>query len=434
MLSRIKSAKGLRSASVYLGANLASAAVPFILLPILVRLISPEEFGQVALFQAMLSVSLAIVGLGTIGAVKRRYFMQAGQDQDEDYAAYVGTILLILIATSLLALGIVALLSSWLMDLTGFGFAMLAVLVGATASRFIVDLRLGDLQIRKQAAPYGITQILLAIANGGLSLAFVWFIWRNAEGRIAGMVIAVAIFALLSLFSLYRAGRIRFDVTRERLRDALNFGVPLIPHTVGMFMLSSIDRFFVAEYSGLATAGIYAAGMQLGFALRILTDSVNKWFQPWLFEKMAEETDRSKQEVVTAIYRLGCFTVLAGAAFALVSPILVRIVLGEAYIAAAGLVPMMVLGMIFHSLYLYQMNILMFAGKTGHLSYVTIIVGVVGVALLFWLTPVYGAWGAAVAVTLGAFLRFLCIAYLSSRGTGLQWRLPTVSTLMGRPK
>jgi O-antigen/teichoic acid export membrane protein len=66
--------KGGRASLVYLTANLAAASVPFALLPVLVRLIDQAEYGQVAIFQALVNMSLGIVGLNTAGAVKRRYF------------------------------------------------------------------------------------------------------------------------------------------------------------------------------------------------------------------------------------------------------------------------------------------------------------------------------------------------------------------------
>ena len=111
MWQRLKAIKGARSTGVYLLSNLVSAAVPFLLLPFLVRLISPSEYGQVALFTGIFQVGLAFVGMNTIGAVKRRYFNQSEQNDPDDYARYIGVNLIILFATTLLTLAVVAVLS-----------------------------------------------------------------------------------------------------------------------------------------------------------------------------------------------------------------------------------------------------------------------------------------------------------------------------------
>src|SRR5690606_33553706 len=100
MIKRLRVPRGAGAVGIYLGSNIISAAVPFILLPILVRLISTEEYGQVALFTALVNVALPLVGVNTLGAVKRRYFRTSDEDREADYAAFIGTILLILVATA----------------------------------------------------------------------------------------------------------------------------------------------------------------------------------------------------------------------------------------------------------------------------------------------------------------------------------------------
>ncbi|MDE1466896.1 lipopolysaccharide biosynthesis protein [Aurantiacibacter sp. D1-12] len=432
MLHHLQRLSGARSTSIYLVSNMIAAAVPFILLPILVRLISPEEFGQIALFQGLFQIALALVGINTVGAVKRRYFDKRESGGEEDYAAYIGTNLVLLLVTALLGLGLMALLSGWLQDLTGFGFGILALAVGFAATRYITDLRFADYQMRKQAGAYGRMQILLAVTNAALSLALVVYVWRSAEGRIAGMAIAFALFALWSLWSLYRAGRISFSLNKERFHDALAYGAPLIPHTVGMFLLGSVDRFFVAEYAGLAMAGIYAAGMQLVFALRVVNDSINKSFQPWAFERLSRKTPADDRQVVVGMYRLFLLTIGFGAILAVAAPLLVGIVLGPRYEAAVEFLPILVLGTVFHGIYLFALNPLLYSGKTGHLSYTTVVVGAIGVLLLFVLTPAYGAVGAAWAFAIATLLRMLAITFLSRKFAGIDWPFPSIGLLVGR--
>ena len=431
MWQRLKAIKGARSTGVYLLSNLVSAAVPFLLLPFLVRLISPSEYGQVALFTGIFQVGLAFVGMNTIGAVKRRYFNQGEHDDPDDYARYIGVNLIILFATTLLTLAVVAVLSGWLGGLTGFAFPILAMAVLVAFGKYVTDLRLGDYQVRKQAVNYGVLQVALALANGGLSLAIVYYLMRSAEGRIVGMAVAFGLFALVALVSLMRAGLVKIDFSRERFRDSLAFGVPLVPHVLGMFLLTLVDRFFVAEYSGLAMAGIYAAATQLVFVLRVLTDSINKSFQPWVFERLAQPEETHRQ-VAVASYRLFLVTILAGVAFAVVSPLLVTLMLGEAYRAAIALMPLLVLGTIFHGIYIYLMNFLLYVGKTGHLSYITIVIGLINVGLLYVLVPPYGAMGAAIALAAGALLRLIAVHTLVIRHTQLSWRVPSISSLLGR--
>ncbi|MCV5446120.1 oligosaccharide flippase family protein, partial [Escherichia coli] len=44
----------LKNSSIYLAANILNAAIPFILIPILTRYLTIEEYGQIAMFQMLI--------------------------------------------------------------------------------------------------------------------------------------------------------------------------------------------------------------------------------------------------------------------------------------------------------------------------------------------------------------------------------------------
>lgn len=53
---------------MYLVSNILNAIIPFALLPVLTRYLSPEEYGEVAMFQTLLGAMTAFVGLSMAGA------------------------------------------------------------------------------------------------------------------------------------------------------------------------------------------------------------------------------------------------------------------------------------------------------------------------------------------------------------------------------
>ena len=64
----------LKGIGVYLTSDILNALIPFLLLPILTRNLSVADYGQVVMFQTLLSAISAIVGLNTIGAANRKYY------------------------------------------------------------------------------------------------------------------------------------------------------------------------------------------------------------------------------------------------------------------------------------------------------------------------------------------------------------------------
>ena len=63
----------LRSGAIYGLANVMAAGVPFLLLPVLTRALSPAEYGEVVSFFMLVSVSAALAGLSLHGAVGVRW-------------------------------------------------------------------------------------------------------------------------------------------------------------------------------------------------------------------------------------------------------------------------------------------------------------------------------------------------------------------------
>ena len=73
-MKRIKGGSFLGGAGIYLFSNILNAVVPFILLPILTRYLTPEEYGEVAIFQTLLGLLGAFVGMTFVGAANRKFY------------------------------------------------------------------------------------------------------------------------------------------------------------------------------------------------------------------------------------------------------------------------------------------------------------------------------------------------------------------------
>ena len=66
MLAKLKSNTFLAGSAVYLFSNILNAAIPFALLPVLTRYLTPEEYGEVAMFQTLLGALMAFIEVDPI--------------------------------------------------------------------------------------------------------------------------------------------------------------------------------------------------------------------------------------------------------------------------------------------------------------------------------------------------------------------------------
>lgn len=409
----------LTGSSVYLGSNLFTAGLSFALLPVFTRYLAPSEYGEVAMFQTLIGALAALIGLNAVPASARKFY-----DDLPDHALrdFVAACLQILLASAAIGLLAVTLFAAPLSTLLNLQARWLPWAVFVCAALQLMQLRLVQWQVRQQALPYAFLQSGEAIAGMALSLLLVVGLHQGAAGRIVAMIASTAVFALLALVFLRRSGLLRLLVWRpDASREALAYGVPLIPHNAAGFLLAAADRVVVSAELGLAAAGIYMVAAQMAQVVGLLFDAVNKSYVPWLFERLKAGDAALQRQIVRYTYAWFAL-LLAGAALAFVAgPWLVRLVAGDRYASAGGLVGWLVLGQVFVGMYLMVTNYLFYAKRTGLLSLVTVGCGLLNIVLLVVLTRRFGVQGAAMAFAISMGVRFLLTWWAAQRSHPMPW-------------
>lgn len=417
-MSTIKDKSFFSGALIYLGSNILNASIPFLLLPILTRYLAPSEYGQVAMFQLLISALTAFVGLNTAGAASRKYY---DVDTREEMPLYIGACLQILIISFLVVGAILLIFREWLSEALGISIAWIVLAAVATAASFIVKLRLLQWQVRKNPISYGALQISLTFLNAVLSLFLVVLLTFGPEGRMLAQTLAPVVLSVLALALLTKDGLLKLSIRPDLVKDALSYGTPLIPHVGGIFLLSTIDRLVINKHMGIDSAGVYMVAVQFTMAMSLVFDAINKAYIPWLFERLSRDNSKEKNQIVKWTYSYFLAIILvAGVAF-FIGPYFVVLIAGEKYAEAGSVIGILALGQAFQGMYLMVTNYIMYAKKTARLSLVTITSGLLNVALLMLLIPVLGLQGAAIAFALSTALRFLGTWWLSQKSYNMPW-------------
>ncbi|WP_254277475.1 lipopolysaccharide biosynthesis protein [Halomonas sp. 3H] len=405
-------------AIVYLASNILNASIPFLLLPVLTRHLEPSEYGQVAMFQLLISALTAFVGLNAVGAANRKYF---DEDARKEMPSYIGACFQILAVSFLLVSVFLLIFQGWLAGALGLSPIWILLAAVSSGASFVVRMRLGQWQVRKQALKYGALQILLSLFNGTLSLVLVLALSYGPEGPMAGQTVASIIVGGIALLLLIKDGLVHFSLRLDQVKDALSFGVPLIPHIGGAFLLSTVDRFFINKHLGLDSAGVYMVAVQITMAMSICFDAFNKAYVPWLFERLRANDSATKRRIVKWTYAYFVIVLMmAGMAF-LAGPYAITLIAGEKYAAAGAIIGILALGQAFQGMYLMVTNYIFFSKKTARLSMVTIFSGVLNVGLLLLLIPILGLQGAAIAFVLAMAIRFVSTWWLASISHPMPW-------------
>jgi O-antigen/teichoic acid export membrane protein len=419
MFKRVINNSLLSGSAVYLISNILAAAIPFALLPILTRYLTPAQYGQVAIFQTLLTGLAAFVGISAQGAASVKYYDDELSRPELKY--FIGNCLAVLAATALLVLVGALIFRQFLSEWLALDTHWLLLSVLASSATFVIAMRMGQWQVRKQAKNYGMFQVSQSLVNMLASLLLVVYFLEGAAGRMWVLSIMPVAFAAIAVFLLYKDDLIGFAWRPGQVREILAFGVPLIPHSLGFFLLSSVDRFVINDELGLSQVGLYMVAVQLVSVMGLVFDAINNTYVPWLFERLKRNQLEEKKQIVRWTYAY-CVALLGivALAFAIGPPIMVLIA-GEKYRPAADVIGWLALGQAFNGMYLMVTNYIFYSKRTGLLSLSTITSGLINVGLLMVLIPFMGLKGAAIAFATSMGLKFFLTWYIAQLRHSMPW-------------
>lgn len=406
-----------RSVFLFAITNVLAAGLPLLLLPILTRILTPADYGLVAMYTVVLTALGALTGLSVHGAVGMRYF-----DRDEiDFPRYVGSCLVILLATTTAVLLAVVIGRPFLEIMTALPVHWLFIGVLTSCLQFIFLVRLSIFQSAKKAALFGAFRVGQAAIDATLSVVLVVYTTLAWQGRLIGMSAAIGLLGLTSLISLLRGGWLKVGFRSDYTINALKFGLPLVPHVIGGVFLAMTDRLMITNLVGVSSTGVYMVAVQLGLGVYLVADACNRAASPFMIEAFKEGSARKDRLIVRLCYAYFAGLILLSLAIGLLAPWLLSFLVGEAFRSAAPLVLFLSLGQAFAGMYLIVANVVFYRQKTVHLATITISCGCLNAALSYVLLETIGLNGAAYAYLISQLAMFFATFAISHRLYPLPW-------------
>lgn len=407
----------LKNVAVYSVSNILNALIPFLLLPVLTRVLIPSDYGILAMFYSMLAILGAFTGLSVHGAVNSRFVDR----ENVNFPQYVGSCLVVLFASTCFTFVSMFFLKNLLYNFVGISPFWLLMAVIVSGCNFIIQIRLGLWMMEKKTITYCLFQVVLSTFNVGFSLLFVLLLKMGYEGRLWGHMFAVVVFAFGGYVSLVKDGLVKYILKLDYIREILSFGVPLIPHVVGMFLISFADRFIIHQQLGLDSVGIYMVAFQIAMGIGLLADAFNKAYVPWLYEQLKIDDPTMKRYIVIKTWCCFGIALCCALVVALSADSIIRIVAGSRYLGASKALAWLALGQAFAGMYFMVANYIFYKRKTAKLSMITLCSGGVGVGLAWVLTPVMGVSGAGLAFAVAMCLRFIFTWKLAHKVCPMPW-------------
>jgi O-antigen/teichoic acid export membrane protein len=406
------------NAGIYGTANAVNAAVPYLLLPVVIRYLNPAEYGYYSIFLVLFQLMTAVIGFTTQASIARVYF----DPESHDLPVYVFNCMLVMAASVvillLLVIGVPKACAPEVLPLD-LRWVLAALLSGI--GQYVILVQLALWQMQSQPLRYAVFQFFSMLALMGLTILNVVVFRMGWAGCVRAHITTYLSFGGVALFTLTRGGLLRPKLDLGCVRHALGYGAPLIPHNLGSWVINMMDRIIILRLMGPAETGIYSFGYQFGMALALIQNSFNQAYVPWLFKKLKESAPGVRWELVRLAYGYSLGILAIALMMGLLGPWLVRLMGTPAYASAQGIVIWVALAYAMNGMYKMVSNYIFYVQKTYLLAIATFSAAIINLFFTLRWVKSFGAIGAAYATTLAFGISFLIVWVMSNRVFPMPW-------------
>lgn len=386
--------------------------IPLIMVPIVTRLMPDSSyFGISDLSNTVIQFGSALAIMGMYDAMYRMFF----EKDDEEYKKTVcSTALLFTFGTSFAVFfAMIAgkdLIAEYFFSDQQYAFLVylsaLSTLVGATNSIISAPTRMQNKR-KVFLVTNAVSPILSYSVSVPLLLAGHYIIALPLASIISKITMEAAFGIMNRKWFSFR----RFDW--KLLKPMLAIAVPLLPNFLIYWVFNSCDKVMITNMIGLGAAGIYSVGAKLGHCSQLIYTAFAGGWQYFAFSVM-KENDQVKTNSLVFEY-LGIISFVATAFICAWSYPIYDLLFTEEYLSGYIISPYLFIAPLLQMLFQVAANQFLVIKKTWPNMFILSAGALANVVINYFLIPVLGIEGAAIATMMGYVLSDIICAIVLCR-------------------
>ena len=224
--------------------------------------------------------------------------------------------------------------------------------------------------------------------------------------RIIGSFIPMGLVGLYIIIYFFKKAAPKINV--EYWRFGLQYSIPIIPHGISQVILNQFDRIMIKNMVGADSAGIYSFSYTINSLVLITSQSLDRVWRPWAYEKMNKnDYDSVKKQATVYALGLGLFTVM----IMMVAPEIIKVLGDRAYWNSTVCVIPVLLGGFFSFMSTIPSLVGYYHGKTGFIAIGSVGAAILNIILNYVFIPMYG-YVAAAYTTFATYLIYFIFHYI----------------------
>jgi len=400
---------------IYFTSTIISKIIPFLLLPIITKILIPAEYGKWSVFSSILAFTVPFAGLMMRYHIARSYYKLSREKIGELLSNVIFITLISSICIFLLSVIFSLFYKGFFMDYRIYLIPLLAFLT--CISEYFTTI----LRYEKKPILYAVFELSGTLILWIIAVALIISDIMKWEGMLAGSVLSAFLITVFSLMYFKKNGFLIFKFSKEAVESALKIGIPLLPHAAAASVIAMSDRLILVKMTTTEIVGIYSVGYALGMTVNIFIEAFNKNWGPWIYEKLTDTSEETKILIVKNTY---IFIAVLTAAFIAVCAggnLYITFFIDIKYHAAVPILYWAALSAFFRGLYIAIFPYMTHLGITYIYSVITVTSGIINIILTVILVRYFGMIGAAQATAAAFFLMFFLLFIFSNSRFPMPW-------------
>jgi len=406
----------------YAGFIAMNLVVSFIAFPIMTRIFTVEEYGQLALFNAVLALLIPFAKCGMTTAVIKDY-AQVGNAEEKSvlYTSSLAGVVIYSVCT-FVAYYLIALFAKEYVALSVDYFLLIVAVL--LLSRTLLNLFASFFRAEEKVFLLGVISLVSRSGAMVVSMAACVLLKKGLYGYLLGLFVFEAITALALTLYFQRRGELKVKkISLEKLEKLFIYGFPLIFFEVSSLLNDYADRFFIQYFLDSTRLGIYSVGYNISTYIQgFITGPLWMTIFP-IYTKLWESEGREKTaeylQVLLKYYL--CLAVLIICGVLSVSREFIVVFATEKYLLAAQIVPMVTASILIYGTYHITGAGFFLLRKTKIIAGYTMFCALLHAALNIYLIPKYQIQGAVISAMISYTVLTALITLHSSRFLRLKW-------------
>lgn len=409
----------IKNSLIYIFSSAFSKAVPFLLLPLFTNLLVPEEFGLFSIYQVLLVFFTALIGMSLQTNITVNFF----KVNRGELAEYFNNVLFVLVVNLILFFIIFCLFNFYNSSFFSIDFSYFYILLPMVFFTVIIEIYSSLLRNQQKASSFFFIEVFGTVLKYGLILFFLIFLKQGWISFLYGNLIGLGLIALYSFYSLIKQGFINFKagISIIKIKKILKLCIPLIPHSVGIMVISLSDRLFIEKLVSVEAVGIYTVAYSFGMIVSLFSDAFIKAWSPWFYSKIKNINEKDAKNIVTVTYLYIIGMIILSAIVYIVAYFLIPLMTSNEYHEAIKYVFYIALGYSIQGVYKIFFPYLIYFSKTQVLTLSTFIAACVSVIGNSILINLFGVVGAAYSSILAFFVSSIFVFYIANKQIKLPW-------------